>query len=71
MDESGKLTEREFAKRVGVSLNTVGRLRRSGKIDYHRYGRIVYYLQEDIDSWHQKMKRSAWASKTHEMRRAG
>jgi excisionase family DNA binding protein len=66
-----KLTEAEFAKRVGVSKNTVGRLRRAGKIDYHRYGRIVYYLQEDVDSWHATMKRPAWASKTHGLRSAG
>jgi len=66
-----KLTEMEFAKRVGVSKQTVGRLRRAGKIDYHRYGRIVYYLEEDVTAWHETMKRPAWASKTHDLRRAG
>jgi hypothetical protein len=64
-----KMTEAEFAKVVDASPATVGRFRRAGLIDYHQYGRRVYYLQEDVESWHRTMKHQAWASKTHDLRR--
>lgn len=64
-----KMTEAEFAKEVGASPATVGRLRRDGLIDYHQYGRRIYYLQEDVESWHRTMKHQAWASKNHDLRR--
>ena len=47
--DNEKMTEAEFAKEVGVSAATVGRVRRARKIQYHRYGRIVYYLPEDME----------------------
>ncbi len=69
--DSEKMTEAEFAKAVGASPSTVGRLRRARKIDYHRYGRMVYYLPEDIESWHKTMKHEAIWPKNHDLRRAG
>ena len=68
--DSEKMTEAEFAKVVGVSAATVGRFRRARKIQYHRYGRIVYYLPEDIDAWHSTMKHEA-ITPSFGMRRAG
>jgi hypothetical protein len=56
---SEAMTEKEFAKVVGVSAKTVSRFRLARKIDYHRAGYRIYYLPEDVESWHRKMKREA------------
>jgi DNA-binding MurR/RpiR family transcriptional regulator len=68
--DNQKMTEAEFAKAVGASPSTVGRLRRARKIDYHRYGRMVYYLPEDIEAWHKTMKHEAIWPKNHDLRKA-
>ena len=69
--DNEKMTEVEFARAVGVSSATVGRMRRARKIQYHRYGRIVYYLPEDIEAWHRTMKHEAIVAKSYDLRRAG
>jgi excisionase family DNA binding protein len=51
-----KMTEAEFAKVVGVSERTVRRKRHDREIQYHRVGWKIYYLQEDVDAWHETMK---------------
>lgn len=61
-DPLRRMTEVQFARELGVSPSTVGRLRRAGQIDYHKYGSRVYYLQEDVDAWHRLMKHEAWDS---------
>lgn len=57
--QSPKMTEREFAKVVGVSVYTVARARKARRIDYHQYGAIVYYLPEDVEAWHRQNKHEA------------
>jgi predicted transcriptional regulator len=50
------MTEKEFAKEVGVSERTVRRQRHDRLIQYHRAGWLIYYLPEDVDAWHETMK---------------
>jgi DNA-binding MurR/RpiR family transcriptional regulator len=67
--DNQKMTEAEFARVVGVSVATVGRFRRARKIQYHRYGRIVYYLPEDVEKWHESMKHEPIWRKDHDLRK--
>ena len=52
--ERGLLTEKAAALRLGVSLDTVRRMRYSGKLDYvpiGQTGRGIRYDPEDLDLW--------------------
>jgi hypothetical protein len=72
--DNQKMTEAEFAKAVGCSALTVARLRKARKIQFHSYGlggRRIYYLPEDIESWHERNRHEPIWSKNHDLRRAG
>jgi len=65
-----RMTEREFAKEVGVSYTTVGRKRRAREIQYRRDSWRIYYLPEDVQAWHEQMKHEP-ILKNHDLRRTG
>jgi hypothetical protein len=51
-----KMTEKEFAVEVGVSERTARRERQARRSQHHRVGWKIYYLQEDVDAWHEANK---------------
>lgn len=57
------LTEEEFAKEVGSwHPETIARLRRAGKIDHCKRGRLIWYLNpEHVESFHRKFEKKAAA----------
>ena len=65
-----RLTEKQFAAAVGLHHSTVARLRQAGRIQYRRAGRLVYYLAQDIEAFHQAMLRPT-RSVSPALRRAG
>lgn len=46
-----RLTEPEFAQAVGVSVSTLQKYRRERRIQFRKYGRNIFYLREDIDTF--------------------
>jgi hypothetical protein len=54
-----RMTEAEFAGRVGLCHKTVATLRRAGRVNYRRAGRKIYYLEEDVALFDEAAKREA------------
>jgi excisionase family DNA binding protein len=42
------MTEREFAKAVGLSVTTLWALRRAGKLPHFKVGRRILYCQDHV-----------------------
>jgi len=54
------LTARALAAELGISVGTIGRLRRLGKIRYHAFGTTYRYdLQEVLEDTHHGQRRKA------------
>ncbi len=49
--EYDALGPKSVAKRVGVSLSTVNRAIRDGKLKAKKYGRRTLVLRTDLDAW--------------------
>jgi hypothetical protein len=50
-----KITEKEFARRIGFHPETVAEWRRNGKIVHCKSGRRIYYLApKHIDAFHER-----------------
>ena len=66
-----RMTEPEFASRVGLCHKTVAELRRAGRVNYRRAGRKIYYLEEDVALFDEAAKREArWNPKRERLSKA-
>ena len=45
------ISEDDLSKQLGLSMNTLYRLRESGKLDYTRIGKRVFYTEQHIQSY--------------------
>lgn len=57
--EDRLFTESEVAKRLRVSVWTVMRLRKSGRIAFHRRGRAPLYLESDVHAYIRSCREAA------------
>lgn len=48
-DEKRFVGDKELADYLDCTIQTVSRLKKAGKIPFHRYGRKYYYLRSEID----------------------
>jgi len=48
-DELRFYGDKELAKYLNCTVQTVSRQKKAGKIPFHRYGRKYYYLRTEID----------------------
>jgi len=48
-DEQRIYGDKELAKYLNCTIQTINRLKKAGKIPFHRYGRKYYYLRSEID----------------------
>ncbi|NVN96954.1 helix-turn-helix domain-containing protein [Candidatus Nomurabacteria bacterium] len=49
-DEQRFYGDKDLAKYLNCTVQTVSRLKHAGKIPFHRYGRKYYYLRSEIDT---------------------
>lgn len=45
------ISEEDLSKELGLSMNTLYRLRESGKLHYTRIGKRVFYTEQHIQSY--------------------
>ena len=50
------LDKKDVAERLGISVVSLDRLRRRGVLPYRQIGRLVRFLQEDIDKYLENAK---------------
>lgn len=41
--------DKELAKYLGCTIQTINRLKRTGALPFHRFGRRYYYLKSEVD----------------------
>ena len=51
MTDSPWLTRKQAAQYLQISLPTLSRLLREGRLEVHKEGRIVRIHRDDIDAW--------------------
>lgn len=42
--------DKELAEYLGCTIQTINRLKKTGALPFHRYGRRYYYLKSEIDA---------------------
>jgi hypothetical protein len=66
-----RMTEPQFAERIGLCHKTVAELRRAGRVNYRRAGRKIYYLEEDVALFDEAARRDAkWNPKRERLSKA-
>lgn len=53
-------TEKEASLYLRLSLVTLWRLRKAGKINFHRFGSKIIYASDDVESYLQSTRRTAF-----------
>lgn len=48
-DEQRLYGDKQLGEYLNCTIQTVSRLKKAGKIPFHRYGRKYYYLRSEID----------------------
>jgi len=56
------LKKNDVSKSLGISCVTIDRLRRSGKLPYRKIGKMVRFLEQDIESFIINSKATEWQS---------
>jgi excisionase family DNA binding protein len=58
-NQSATMSEKEFARRVGISRITAWRLRRAGKLSHYRIGTRILYGEQHILEFLEKHEQRA------------
>jgi len=59
------LTKKQVCERLGYSISTIDRLRKSGKLPYRKIFNSVRFLEEDIEKFIANSLATEWQSKNN------
>jgi len=59
------LTKTQVSKRLGYSISTIDRLRKSGKLPYRKIFNSVRFVEEDIEKFIANSLATEWQTKNH------
>ena len=62
------LTKKQVSDRLGYSISTIDRLRKSGKLPYRKIFNSVRFVEEDIEIFIANSLATEWLSKNHKDR---